>query len=54
MAHHAKENVFCALSPAFVLLIQPCNWQINYLEGSVHKGAYFLSRDKCLSIFNLS
>lgn len=49
-----KKNAFCALSSAFLLLIQPCNWQMNYLEGSVHEGACFLSRDKCLSIFNLS
>lgn len=51
--HHAKESAFCALSSAFLLLIQPCSWQMNYLEGSVHEGACFLSRDKCLSIFNL-
>lgn len=53
LPHHAKENAFCALSSAFVLQIQPCNWQMNYLEGSIHEGACFLSRDKCLSIFFL-
>lgn len=48
--HRDKENAFCALSSVFVLLIQPWNWQMNYLD----EGACFLSRDKCLSIFNLS
>lgn len=45
MLHHAKENAFCALSSAFVLQIQPCNWQMNYLEGSIYEGACFLSRE---------